>query len=58
MIGKYFVVCDESGEISVVTARTLPAKGKKIRVKGNVKESFSLGRETALVLIEIPEKSK
>jgi hypothetical protein len=29
MIGKYFVVRDESGEISVVTARTLPAKGKK-----------------------------
>lgn len=55
---KYFVVRDNSGEISVVTERPLPAKGEKIRVKGSVKEAFSLGTQTALVLIEASEKSK
>ncbi len=55
---KYFVVRDSSGEISVVTDRTLPAKGEKIKVKGSVKEAFSLGTKTALVLMETTEKSK
>jgi len=51
---KYFMVRDESGEIAVVTQRTLPAKGEKIKVKGSVKEAFSIGPETALVLVERP----
>lgn len=55
---KYFVVRDHSGEISVVTDRTLPAKGEKIKVTGKIKEAFSLGTKTALVLMETPEKSK
>lgn len=53
---KYFVVRDDSGEISVVTERTLPARGEKIKVKGTVKEAFSLGEEQALVIVETPEK--
>lgn len=55
---KYFVVRDNSGEISVVTERPLPAKGEKIMVKGSVKEAFSLGTKTTLVLMETAEKSK
>jgi aspartyl/asparaginyl-tRNA synthetase len=55
---KYFVLRDSSGEISVVTDRTLPAKGEKIKVKGSVKEAFSLGTKTALVLMQTTEKSK
>lgn len=55
---KYFVVRDDSGEISVVTERTLPAKGEKIKVKGTVQEAFSLGKEQALVIVETPEKVK
>jgi hypothetical protein len=55
---KYFVVRDNSGEISVVTEKPLPAKGEKIKVKGTVKETFSFGTKTALVLIEAAEKSK
>jgi aspartyl/asparaginyl-tRNA synthetase len=51
---KYFMVRDDSGEIAVVTQRTLPAKGEKIKVKGSVKEAFSIGPETALVLVEKP----
>ena len=55
---KYFVVRDDSGEISVVTDRPLPARGEKIRVKGTVKEAFSIGTKTALVLIESTEQNK
>jgi aspartyl/asparaginyl-tRNA synthetase len=55
---KYFVVRDSSGEISVITDRPLPAKGEKIKVKGSVKEAFSIGTKTALVLMETTEKSK
>jgi hypothetical protein len=53
---KYFVVRDGSGEMTVVTERTLPAKGEKIRVKGVVKEAFSIGPKTALVLVEKADK--
>ena len=55
---KYFVIRDSSGEISVVTERPLPAKGEIIKVKGTVKETFSFGTKTALVLVETSEKSK
>jgi len=55
---KYFVVRDKSGEISVVTEKTLPVKGETIKVKGIVKETFSFGTKTALVLVEASEKSK
>jgi len=52
LIVKYFVVRDNSGEISVVTEKPLPVKGEKIKVKGTVKEAFSIGTKTALVLVE------
>lgn len=55
---KYFVVRDNSGEISVITEKPLPVKGEKIEVKGTVKETFSFGTKTALVLVETNEKSK
>ncbi len=55
---KYFVIRDNYVEISVVTDRPLPAKGEKIKVKGIVKEAFSMGTKTALVLMETTEKSK
>jgi len=49
---KYFVVKDRSGEIIVVTQKTLPAKGSKITVKGMVQEAFSLGDRHLLVIME------
>jgi hypothetical protein len=55
---KYFIVRDSSGEISVVTEKPLPVKGEQIKVKGTVKETFSFGTKTALVLVEASEKSK
>jgi hypothetical protein len=55
---KYFVIRDNSGEISVVTERPLPAKGEQIKVRGTVKETFSFGTKTALVLVETSEKKQ
>ncbi len=52
LVVKYFVLDDGSGRITVVTARPLPAKGEKITVHGTVREAFSLGSDTTLVLLE------
>ncbi len=54
---KYFVLKDSTGEITVVTERSLPAKGEKIKVKGVVKEAMSIGTKTSLVLMEGTDKS-
>jgi hypothetical protein len=51
---KYFTLEDGSGEIGVVTERPLPQKGERIRVTGQVRETFALGDRTALVLLENP----
>ena len=40
IVVNYFFIRDESGENFVVTDRTLPAKGEKIKVKGSAQESF------------------
>ncbi len=55
---KYFIIRDNSGEITVITEKPLPAKGERIKVKGIVKEAFSIGTKTALVLVETADKSK
>jgi len=53
---KYFIVDDKTGTIAVVTQKVLPKKGAKIRVKGEVKEMFSLGDTQTLVIIEDSDK--
>jgi hypothetical protein len=49
---KYFTLADGSGEIGVVTERPLPQRGERIRVTGQVRETFSLGDRTMLMLVE------
>jgi hypothetical protein len=56
LIVKYFVVKDQTGEITVVTDRPLPVIGSKVRVRGKVEESFSLRSEQKLVFVEVPDK--
>lgn len=51
---KSFTLKDSTGEITVVTSRTLPAKGQKLKVKGTVKEAFAIGNQNLLVLMEKP----
>lgn len=56
LVVKYYQVKDDTGEILVVSERPLPAKGEKVKVKGRVKEAFSLLDKQVLVFIEEPQK--
>lgn len=58
VVVKYFTVKDNTGELAIVTERTLPQKGERIRVKGTIKEAFSLGDKKLIVLIEGAEDRK
>lgn len=49
---KYYTVSDGSGSINVVTGRTLPAVGQKIRVRGKITEVFAIGPKRLIVLME------
>lgn len=55
IVVKYFKVKDETGEIMVITKRSLPEVGNKVRVKGIIQEAFSLGSEQLLVFQESSE---
>ena len=52
VVVKYFLITDGTGEIAVVTEKTLPNKGDRIRLKGVVKEAFSLGDTSLIVIME------
>jgi hypothetical protein len=49
---KYFVVKDKTGEITIVTEKPLPKIGTKMKVKGTVKEAFSIGDQQLIVIFE------
>lgn len=49
---RYFTLDDGTGSMNVVTDRTLPAKGQRMRVAGKVSDLFSFGSESTLVLVE------
>jgi hypothetical protein len=52
LIIKYFTVKDDTGEIVVITEKPLPKPGTKMKVKGTVREAFSLGDKSVVVIIE------
>ena len=54
---KSFIVKDKTGEITVITNRPVPGKGANVKVTGTVKEAFSLGTQTLLVIVENEKKS-
>ena len=53
---RYFVIKDDTGEITVVTERSLPKKGEQLKVTGKVEEAFSLGDKQLIVIKEDPVK--
>lgn len=55
---KYFSLNDGTGEIIVVSSKPLPRKGEKLRIKGRIREAFSLGDKTLLVIVENEETKK
>ncbi len=52
IVVKGFIVKDATGEIVVITDRMLPKKGSQIKVRGVIKEAFSVGGQQVIVLIE------
>ncbi len=55
MFVKFFKLKDKTGEITVITKRSLPNVGAKERVKGKVEEAFSIGDQQTRVFVEEPE---
>ena len=49
---KTFTLKDGTGEITVVTKRALPKVGTQLRVRGRVKDAFSIGSLQMVVLVE------
>ena len=58
VVVKYFTLQDDTGEIAVVTDRPLPKEGERLAVKGTVREAFSIGRESLLVIVEEPNEAR
>ena len=56
VVVKYFTLADATGDIAVVTQRPLPKEGERLTVKGTVREAFSIGSESLLVIVEEPAK--
>ena len=54
VVVKYFTLGDGTGEIAVVTQRPLPKEGERLTIKGTVREAFSIGNESLLVIVEEP----
>ena len=56
---KFYKLKDKTGEITVVTKRTLPAAKSIVRVTGRIDELFSIGDEKLVVFREesLEEKS-
>ena len=52
LVAKYFIIKDDTGEITVITDNPLPKIGQKVRVTGMVKEAFSVGPYSWTVIIE------
>ncbi len=57
LIVKYFEVQDDTGKIKVVTVRTLPAKGEKVKVTGRT-TVLEVGTERWVVLREKSDRSE
>jgi hypothetical protein len=57
---KFFKVRDKTGEVIVVTKKSLPGIKSRVSVKGKINEAFSLGDQKLLVFVEesMEEKGK
>lgn len=49
---QYFVVKDNTGEITVITRKPLPRKDTEITVRGKVRQAFVIGDRQLIVIVE------
>ncbi len=52
VILKFFKLKDKTGEITVVTKKTLPEIKSTVRVKGKTDEAFPIGDQKLLIFVE------
>ena len=52
LVTQYFTLKDNTGEIRVITDRTLPTVGTNLRVHGHVKQAFAFGSTDLVVFVE------
>lgn len=52
VILKFFRLKDKTGEITVVTKKTLPEIQSTVRVKGKTDEAFPIGDQKLLIFVE------
>jgi len=52
VILKFFKVKDKTGEITVVTKKSLPGIKSNVLVKGRIDEAFPIGDQRLLVFVE------
>ena len=52
IVFKFYKIKDNTGEIIVVTKRTLPELRSRVLVKGKINEAFTIGDQKLLVFVE------
>jgi uncharacterized protein YdeI (BOF family) len=60
VVAKFYKLRDKTGEIVVVTKRTLPEVRSKVSVKGKIDDAFAIGDQKLLVFAEesVEEKGR
>ena len=60
IVFKFYKIKDNTGEIIVVTKRTLSEIGSRVLVKGKINENFTIGDQKLLVFVEesVEEKGR
>ncbi len=49
---RYFTLDDGTGEITVVTERSVPREGDTVRARGKVDQAFAIGSASLVVIVE------
>lgn len=52
IVFKFYKIKDNTGEIIVVTKRTLPEIRSRVLVRGKINEAFTIGDQKLLVFVE------
>jgi hypothetical protein len=55
VVAKMYRLTDETGEMTIVTEKGLPAEGEKVRVDGYVKQAFKVGPAEQTIVFEPAE---
>lgn len=52
LVLRYFVLKDETAQITVITSKAVPTRGERIRVRGRVNQAFAFQNKSLIVIVE------